>query len=112
MPRRSKRNRSADPNSANRLPKTYPSNAPPIFTVQHPIVGLRPDEVSKLTHAIHDEAQRKKGEEMVFQVNLEVIVVVEFALSHSSDRLLRKGVDGGQCQAANRGLWLVGHRDD
>ncbi|EJF61645.1 Serine/threonine-protein kinase [Dichomitus squalens LYAD-421 SS1] len=50
-----------------KLPKTYPNNAPPIFTIQQPIVGLRPDEISKLTHAIHDEVQQKKGEEMVFQ---------------------------------------------
>ncbi|PIL33488.1 hypothetical protein GSI_04111 [Ganoderma sinense ZZ0214-1] len=58
-----------------KLPKTYFNNAPPIFTVQHPIVGLRHDEVSELAEAIHNEAQRKKGEEMVFQ---------------TEDRLLRK----------------------
>ena len=79
MPRRSKRNRSVDPNSSNRLPKTYPNNAPPIFTVQHPIVGLRPDEVSKLSHAIHNEAQRKKGEEMVFQVSRQLISQVKLS---------------------------------
>ena len=65
---RSRKWTTADPDRGDRLPKTYPHNAPPIFTIQQPIVGLRPDEISKLTHAIHDEVQQKKGEEIVFQV--------------------------------------------
>ncbi|RPD79604.1 Serine/threonine-protein kinase [Lentinus tigrinus ALCF2SS1-7] len=51
-----------------KFPRTYPTGAPPIFTIQQPIVGLRPDEITKLSHAIHNEAQQLKGMEMVFQI--------------------------------------------
>ncbi|TFK91310.1 Serine/threonine-protein kinase [Polyporus arcularius HHB13444] len=51
-----------------KFPRTYPTGAPPIFTIQQPIAGLRPDEITKLNNAIHNEAQQLKGMEMVFQI--------------------------------------------
>lgn len=51
-----------------RFPKTYPALACPTFTIQRPIVGLKPHEVTKLSNAIHAEAQKNKGSEIVFQV--------------------------------------------
>ncbi|KDQ55382.1 hypothetical protein JAAARDRAFT_37399 [Jaapia argillacea MUCL 33604] len=51
-----------------KLPKTYPSIACPIFTIQQPIRGLGPDHITKLSSAIHAEAQSSKGSEMVFQI--------------------------------------------
>ncbi|KAI0954220.1 hypothetical protein AcV7_007513 [Taiwanofungus camphoratus] len=51
-----------------KFPKTYPMIACPTFTIQQPIRGLKANEVTKLSHTIHTEAQRNKGAEMVFQV--------------------------------------------
>lgn len=51
-----------------KLPKTYPDLASPIFTIQQPIAGLKPNEVTKLSNAIHTEAQKNKGTEVVFQI--------------------------------------------
>ncbi|THH28609.1 hypothetical protein EUX98_g5583 [Antrodiella citrinella] len=51
-----------------RFPKTYPTLAYPTFTIQRPITGLKPYEVTKLSNAIHIEAQNNKGSEIVFQI--------------------------------------------
>ncbi|OCH91731.1 Serine/threonine-protein kinase [Obba rivulosa] len=51
-----------------KFPKTYPAIACPMFTIQQPIQGLKADHISKLSSAIHAEAQRNRGSEMVFQV--------------------------------------------
>ncbi|KDQ55313.1 hypothetical protein JAAARDRAFT_37347 [Jaapia argillacea MUCL 33604] len=51
-----------------KFPKTYPSIACPIFTIQQPIQGLGPDHITKLSYAMHAEAQSFKGSEMVFQI--------------------------------------------
>ncbi|PCH37122.1 Serine/threonine-protein kinase [Wolfiporia cocos MD-104 SS10] len=51
-----------------KFPKTYPSLACPTFTVQRPTLGLKPNELTKLSAAIHAEALRNKGAEMVFQI--------------------------------------------
>lgn len=52
----------------NRFPKTYPAIAYPIFTIQKPIYGLKANDITKLSNAIHAEAQKQKGSEMVFQI--------------------------------------------
>lgn len=52
-----------------RLPKTYPALACPTFTIQRPIVGIKPHEVTKLSNAIHAEAQSHKGDQVIFQVS-------------------------------------------
>jgi hypothetical protein len=51
-----------------RFPKTYPTLACPIFTVQKPISGLTDNHISRLNSAIRVEATNNKGSEMVFQV--------------------------------------------
>ena len=51
-----------------RFPKTYPTLACPTFTIQQPIRGLNNDQITKLAQAIHSEAQKCRGSEMVFQV--------------------------------------------
>ncbi|KAL4251194.1 non-specific serine/threonine protein kinase [Abortiporus biennis] len=51
-----------------KFPKTYPTLASPTFTIQQPIMGLKPNEVQRLNSAIHAEAQRNKGIEVVFQI--------------------------------------------
>ncbi|KAI0746241.1 Serine/threonine-protein kinase [Daedaleopsis nitida] len=51
-----------------KFPRTYPNTAVPTFTIQQPIAGIRPDEITKLNHAIHSEALRRKGSEMVFEM--------------------------------------------
>lgn len=50
------------------LPKTYPTNAYPTFTIQHPIKGLSTDQITKLSAAIHTEVKNHRGTEMVFQI--------------------------------------------
>ena len=55
-----------------RFPKTYPTLACPIFTIQQPIVGLKPHDLTKLSNAVHAEAQSSKGSEIVFQVSFLV----------------------------------------
>ncbi|KAL6299472.1 kinase-like domain-containing protein [Sparassis latifolia] len=51
-----------------KFPKTYPVIACPTFTIQQPIRGLKTDQTTKLTSAIHAESLRNKGAEMVFQI--------------------------------------------
>ncbi|KAI0077507.1 Serine/threonine-protein kinase [Panus rudis PR-1116 ss-1] len=51
-----------------KFPKTYPTLATATFTIKQPIVGLKPHEVTKLSNAIHAEAQRIKGREAVFEI--------------------------------------------
>lgn len=46
-----------------KFPKTYPSFAYALFTIDKPFQGITPDQVSKLTHAINIEAQKLKGSE-------------------------------------------------
>lgn len=64
-----------------RLPKTYPTIASPIFNIQQPIVGLKPDQVTKILHAIREEAQRNRGVEIVFQVRLVAFVFTHAVLT-------------------------------
>ncbi len=52
-----------------RFPKTYPTLATPIFTVQQPILGLKPHHIAKISSIVHAEAQKLKGTEAVFQVS-------------------------------------------
>ncbi|KAI8973080.1 Serine/threonine-protein kinase [Trametes punicea] len=49
------------------FPKTYPMLACPIFRVEQGS-GLTKAELAKLEHAIQQEAQKYKGQEMVFQI--------------------------------------------
>ena len=51
-----------------RFPKTYPTLATPIFTVQRPVRGIAHDVETALSKVIHSEAQKLRGSEMVFQV--------------------------------------------
>ncbi|KZT06721.1 Serine/threonine-protein kinase [Laetiporus sulphureus 93-53] len=51
-----------------KFPKTYPTIACPTFTIQQPIQGLKGPEITRLSSAIHAEAQRNRGSEMVFQI--------------------------------------------
>lgn len=57
-------------NVLSRFPKTYPEKACPIFTLQQPMKGLSSDRVTKLTHTINMESQKKRGAEMVLEVSL------------------------------------------
>jgi len=50
------------------FPRTYPTNAYPIFTVQQPIKGIPDDYVTKLSNFIQAEARQSRGTEIVFQV--------------------------------------------
>ncbi|KAG2126151.1 kinase-like domain-containing protein [Suillus cothurnatus] len=50
-----------------RLPKTYPTLATPVFTIQKPR-GINHDHEITLQKAIHSEAQMLRGSEMVFQI--------------------------------------------
>jgi len=52
-----------------RLPRTYPTNAHPIFTVQQPIRGIPDDRITKLSNFIQAEARQSRGTEIVFQVS-------------------------------------------
>ena len=52
-----------------RFPRTYPTNAHPIFTVQQPIKGIPDDCVIKLADFIQAEARQSRGTEIVFQVS-------------------------------------------
>ncbi|TFK23737.1 other/PEK/GCN2 protein kinase [Coprinopsis marcescibilis] len=51
-----------------KLPKTYPLLACPTFTLQKPAKGLSADQLSKLQHLINAEAQKLRGNEMVFTI--------------------------------------------
>ncbi|KIL60768.1 hypothetical protein M378DRAFT_906708 [Amanita muscaria Koide BX008] len=64
-----------------KFPKTYPSFAYALFTIDKPFRGITPDQVSKLTHGINIEAQKLKGSEMVFQI---VTFVQEWLVSNIS----------------------------
>ncbi len=52
-----------------RFPRTYPTNAHPIFTVQQPIRGIPDDCITKLSNFIQAEARQSRGTEIVFQVS-------------------------------------------
>ena len=56
-----------------RFPKTYPALACPIFTIQKPTLGLNNEQIMRLSSAIHAEAQKQRGIEMVFQVNVTLL---------------------------------------
>ncbi|KAI0777469.1 Serine/threonine-protein kinase [Trametes elegans] len=49
------------------FPKTYPTLACPIFRVEQG-TGITRPQLAKLEHAIQQEAQKYKGQEMVFQI--------------------------------------------
>ncbi|TFY73054.1 hypothetical protein EWM64_g10958, partial [Hericium alpestre] len=49
------------------FPKTYPVHAYPTFTIQQP-KGLSPEDVTKLSAAVHGEVKVHHGTEMVFQI--------------------------------------------
>jgi eukaryotic translation initiation factor 2-alpha kinase 4 len=66
---------------ATRFPKTYPTVNPPIFSIEKPISGLNSDQVTKLTHAIHNEAKTHVGSEMVFQVTTIYFLISVLILS-------------------------------
>ncbi|KAH7905298.1 kinase-like domain-containing protein [Hygrophoropsis aurantiaca] len=51
-----------------KFPKTYPTLATPIFTIQKPIRGISFENETALTKAVHAEAQKLRGSEMVFQI--------------------------------------------
>ncbi|KIJ60152.1 hypothetical protein HYDPIDRAFT_139699 [Hydnomerulius pinastri MD-312] len=51
-----------------KFPKTYPTLATPVFTVQRPIRGFGHDVEIALSKVIHAEAQKLRGSEMVFQI--------------------------------------------
>ncbi|KAF8883813.1 hypothetical protein BD779DRAFT_1674349 [Infundibulicybe gibba] len=51
-----------------KFPKTYPSLAFPMFTIQKPIGGLNNEQITKLAQAIHVEVRASQGSEMVFQI--------------------------------------------
>jgi len=53
-----------------RLPKTYPTLATPVFTIQKPTRGFNHEHEVALQKAIHSEAQMLRGSEMVFQVRI------------------------------------------
>jgi hypothetical protein len=57
-------------NCLTRLPKTYPTLATPVFTLQKPTRGISRDHEVALQKAIHAEAQVLRGSEMVFQVRV------------------------------------------
>ncbi len=63
----------------NEAPKTYPSLACPIFTIEKPLLGLTTEQVTKLSHAVNGEAQKCRGSEMVFQVCFPGFVVLREA---------------------------------
>jgi hypothetical protein len=52
-----------------RFPKTYPTNAHPLFAVQQPIKGISDDYITRLSSFIQAEARQSRGTEMVFQVS-------------------------------------------
>ena len=54
--------------TAYRFPKTYPTLACPIFTIERPMRGIADEQYTKLNRVLHAEAQANKGTEMVFQV--------------------------------------------
>jgi hypothetical protein len=52
-----------------RFPKTYPTNAHPLFTIQQPIKGISDDCATRLSNFIQAEARQSRGTEIVFQVS-------------------------------------------
>ncbi|KAL1666492.1 hypothetical protein GGF50DRAFT_113198 [Schizophyllum commune] len=68
--------RHPDPNHADKIffhlhvkfPKTYPTLACPIFTIERPMRGIADEQYTKLNRVLHAEAQANKGTEMVFQI--------------------------------------------
>lgn len=103
--------------SENRFPKTYPAIAYPIFTIQKPIRGLQANDITKLSNAIHAEAQKQKGSEMVFQIvtfaqdwiasNVKPPVEVVGSLATEMNRRAQeKEMVGAStcCSVVNRGL--------
>ncbi|KIK54868.1 hypothetical protein GYMLUDRAFT_206162 [Collybiopsis luxurians FD-317 M1] len=50
------------------FPKTYPTKTNPTFTIQKPINGLSNEQITKLSHAIHAEAQNHRGSECVMEI--------------------------------------------
>ncbi|KAH9846907.1 Serine/threonine-protein kinase [Lenzites betulinus] len=60
------------------FPKTYPVLACPTFKVEQP-VGITRAEAAKLEYAIQQEAQKYKGQEMVFQM---VTFAQEWVVEH------------------------------
>jgi hypothetical protein len=52
-----------------RFPKTYPTNAHPLFAVQQPTKGISDDYITKLSNFIQAEARQSRGTEIVFQVS-------------------------------------------
>ena len=74
-------------NDIRRLPKTYPTLATPIFTVQQPIQGLKPPQIAKLTSILNAEAQKLKGTESVFQVSERAFPILPLFVT----RVLRDG---------------------
>ncbi|KAI6125176.1 kinase-like domain-containing protein [Pisolithus croceorrhizus] len=51
-----------------KFPKTYPTLATPIFTIQKPTRGIPPDVETALSKVILAEVQKRRGSEMVFQI--------------------------------------------
>lgn len=51
-----------------RFPKTYPTLSHAIFTIQKPAQGLNNEQIAKLGHEIHREAQAHRGSVMVMDV--------------------------------------------
>ncbi|EKM52933.1 uncharacterized protein PHACADRAFT_259100 [Phanerochaete carnosa HHB-10118-sp] len=49
-----------------KFPKTYPTLAPPILTVQQQYAGLKPHEIAKISAVILSETQKLKDTETVF----------------------------------------------
>lgn len=66
-----------------RFPRTYPTNAHPIFTVQQPIRGIPDDYITKLSNFIQAEARQSRGTEIVFQVSKLLIRLILNAARHS-----------------------------
>jgi eukaryotic translation initiation factor 2-alpha kinase 4 len=52
-----------------RFPRTYPTNAHPIFTVKQPVRGIPDDCITKLSNFIQAEARQSRGTVIVFQVS-------------------------------------------
>jgi eukaryotic translation initiation factor 2-alpha kinase 4 len=52
-----------------RFPKTYPTNAHPLFAIQQPIKGISDDCITRLSNFIQAEARQSRGTEIVFQVS-------------------------------------------
>ncbi len=84
------------------FPKTYPVLACPTFRVEQAI-GLNKAQAAKLEHAIQQEAQKYKGQEMVFQVRNRYPHRVQ-GIHPCADSNICSRVDERECQASERGL--------